>query len=191
MSYLEIVDAPFRIGMEYEAIKSFDTFQQSKRYTYVGYNALYDDRSVVGYEHFFHDAENDKLHGWRSKERSNKKAVSFFNRVGGWEKPVSNSVTPIDSDGFDVSQGNKNLQTYIPYFKSLIEGEKDIRNWYEWLDENEKLLEKILSRGEYLRWKIYPIQEMEKFLRESKISFRRGYRYLWIDSDRLKYYLKM
>ncbi|EMJ94118.1 hypothetical protein [Leptospira alstonii] len=189
MSNLEIADMPLCIGMEYEVIKSFDTFQQSKRYTYVGYNALYDDRSVAGYEHFFHDAENDKLHGWRtSNDRIKKETVSFFNRVGGWEKPVSNSITPIDLNRFDLSQI---LQSYVPYFKSLIAGEKNIRNWYEWWEENEKLLEKIFSRGEYLRWKIYPIQEVEKFLRESNIPFQRGYRYLWIDSDRLKYYFNM
>lgn len=178
--------------MEFEVQEAFDTFQRHRRYTYVGYIALYHDRSVESYELFFHDAENDKLHGCRDPmDKTAKELISFFNWVGGWDPATPNSITPIDLNQFDLSQGKKLLQSYIPYFKSLIKGEKGIRNWYEWWTENEKLLENILSRGDYLRWKIYPIQEIEKFLKESNALFQRGYRYFWLDGNGLKYYFNM
>lgn len=190
MSYFITVN---RVGMEFEVQEAFDTFQRHRRYTYVGYTALYHDRSVEGYELFFHDAENDILHGCRAPmDKTAKEPISFFNRIGGWEVPATpNSITPIDLNQFDLSQGKKLLQSYIPYFKSLIKGEKGIRNWYEWWTENEKLLENILSRGDYLRWKIYPIQEIEKFLKESNVLFQRRYRYFWLDGNGLRYYFNM
>lgn len=85
----------------------------------------------------------------------------------------------------------KLFQLYIPYFKSLIEGEKWIRNWYEWWAENEKLFETVLTRSEYLRWKHFPIQEIEKFLKESSVFFRRSYQYVWLDGNCMEFYLNM
>ncbi|EYU65068.1 conserved hypothetical protein [Leptospira interrogans serovar Manilae] len=186
------VNVPLDTGAEYEVIKPFDTFQQHRRYTYVGFISFYDDRTIAGYELFFYHAENDKLHACRiSINQIQKEPITFFKRVGGWERPAPNSIPPIDLSQLDLSQGKKLFQLYIPYFKSLIEGEKWIRNWYEWWAENEKLFETVLTRSEYLRWKHFPIQEIEKFLKESSVLFRRSYQYVWLDGNCIEYYLNM
>lgn len=47
------VNVPLDTGAEYEVIKTFDTFLQHRRYTYVGFISFYDDRTIAGYELFF------------------------------------------------------------------------------------------------------------------------------------------
>ncbi len=175
--------------MEYEVKKSFNNFQEKERYTYVGSQAYgFGDRSVEGYEHFFHDADHEKLQAWRvSNDLLEKEAPLYFAKVGGWDMDVRNSILPIDTNRFDLSEGKKLLNPYIPYFKSLMEGEKEILNWRYWIAEHGPLLEKIFPRMEYLQWKINPMQEIVKFLRESNVLFKRNSRYLWIDNDLSKY----
>ncbi|EJO68177.1 hypothetical protein LEP1GSC127_1033 [Leptospira kirschneri str. 200801925] len=77
---------------------------------------------------------------------------------------------------------------YIPYFKSIIEGEKEVRNWRYWIAEYNPLLEKILPRMDYLQWKLNPIKEIAKFLKESNIPFKKNKRYFWINQDISKYF---
>ncbi|EQA60982.1 hypothetical protein [Leptospira alexanderi] len=107
---------PFQKGMEYEVKKSFNNFQEKERYTYVGSQAYgFGDRSIEGYEHFFHDADHEKLQAWRvSNDLLEKEAPLYFVKVGGWNMDVRNSILPIDTNRFDLSEGKKLLNPYIP-----------------------------------------------------------------------------
>ncbi len=138
---------------------------------------------------FFHDPEKDTLHSWRANDDIIEKHThQYFSKVGGWDVEVKKSIVPVDLNQFDLTQGKKLLNLYIPYFKSIIEGEKEVRNWRYWIAEYNPLLEKILPRMDYLQWKLNPIKEIAKFLKESNIPFKKNKRYFWINQDISKYF---
>ncbi|KON76660.1 hypothetical protein [Leptospira kirschneri] len=175
-------------GMEYKAKKTFNNFHKGETYTYIR-NYEFGDRTIEGHELFFHDPEKDTLHSWRANDDIiEKHAHQYFSKVGGWDVEVKKSIVPVDLNQFDLTQRKKLLNLYIPYFKSIIEGEKEIRNWRYWIAEYNPLIEKILPRMDYLQWKLNPIKEIAKFLKESNIPFKKNKRYFWINQDISKYF---
>ncbi|AVV51239.1 hypothetical protein [Leptospira santarosai] len=173
----------FMVGMEYKAKKTFGNFYKGETYTFIGENGFGRDRITEVYDLFFHDPEKDTLHSWRQDaDKIKKMGPVYFVKIGGWDVSVKKSIRPVDLNQFDLSQGKQLLNEYIPYFKSIIEGEKWVLNWIYWITEYGPLLEKILPRMDYLRWKLYPIPEIKKFLEESNVPFNKGTRYLWINN---------
>ncbi len=175
-------------GFEYEVVSSVFNFKVGEIYTFIGVKTLYLERDIDGYEYLFHHLESDKLFSYRLSDKEFFEVEKYFHKLNGWEIPTSNKVTSLAYSEVELLQGKKLLDSHIPYFKSIIEGVKGIKNWYDWFGEYDLLLQKILSRTEYLCWKTNPIEEIEKFLIDSNITFKRNARYLWLANDISKYF---
>lgn len=71
----------------------------------------------------------------------------------------------------------------LRYLKAVIEGKRDLPRWKDWLDEHGSALEAKLSRGQVLRLRYHPTEEIPQILRDHGIDFERSDAYEWLDVD--------
>src|SRR6516164_1676197 len=71
----------------------------------------------------------------------------------------------------------------LTHLKAVIEGQPGLPRWKQWLDVHSGALERLVSPGQMLRLRHYPIKEIPKILREHAIHFVQSDFYEWLDSD--------
>jgi hypothetical protein len=76
---------------------------------------------------------------------------------------------------------NATVQLFIPYLKSLVEGDPATENWFFWLKRNSKLLELTLSKMQHLQLKISPIREAKAILDSLGVTYDPSKYFQWLD----------
>lgn len=63
------------------------------------------------------------------------------------------------------------MDKILGYLKNIMEGTPNLPPWSRWFEENREDLEKLLSRGSFLRLKTYPLQEIPKILEHYQMTY--------------------
>ena len=67
----------------------------------------------------------------------------------------------------------------LAYLKAFIEGEAGLQPWGGWCEQHRPALERLLSRGQFLRLKFSPFVEIPKILRDHGLTFIPSDYYQW------------
>lgn len=72
------------------------------------------------------------------------------------------------------------MESYLAYLKSVIEGAPDIEPWKVWLERNDVLLQKLLSRTRYLDLKLNRIKAIPAILAQNGVIFELSDHYAYL-----------
>lgn len=103
-----------------------------------------------------------------------------FELTGGWKHPVEGEINIQALDELDSSNSSEILQSFIPYFKSIIEGDINTENWFYWLERNAKQIKRIMTPMELLKLKTDTFTELKRILDEYNTSYQLNPRYGWL-----------
>lgn len=76
------------------------------------------------------------------------------------------------------------MEEFKHYFRLLAEGKDLPLDWWNWWQIHEKEIEGSVSRGDYLRWKMYPYSRVLKHLDDEGVNYVCSDRYAYLDSYR-------
>lgn len=87
-----------------------------------------------------------------------------------------------DSERFSLKQEMKLelLRNDIPYFKDLVEGKPNIKNWYVWINDNSDKLISALSRVDYFRFKGEGWGTCQRLLDKFGVAYQATNRYAYL-----------
>jgi hypothetical protein len=71
----------------------------------------------------------------------------------------------------------------IAHLKAFIEGKPGLQRWKIWFEENSQELGRLLSRGQFLRLKFKPFEEIPKILADHGLTFAPSDYYQWPEWD--------
>jgi hypothetical protein len=71
----------------------------------------------------------------------------------------------------------------IAHLKAFIEGKPGLQRWKVWFEENSDTLGQLLSRGQFLRLKFNPFEEIPKILADHGLGFTPSVYYRWPEWD--------
>jgi hypothetical protein len=184
--------ALFRSGCEYSVKTTFEALRSSFAqgevliFTSDAYSR-YD--SCTGF--FFYDPLTGEVKAWdvHDSERPEEMAPLYFELIGGWglnrSSPSSSTIQPPELSapalGLHAEEAQKELQTLVPYLKSLVEGHEGIESWYVWFKRTAPQWARILKRAQFLRLKHKPFSEACTILNALGVPYTVSPKYGWID----------
>jgi hypothetical protein len=71
----------------------------------------------------------------------------------------------------------------IAHLKAFIEGKPGLQGWKAWFEENSQVLGGLLSRGQFLRLKFKPFEEIPRILTDHGLTFTPSDYYQWPEWD--------
>src|SRR2546430_11662238 len=71
----------------------------------------------------------------------------------------------------------------IAHLKAFIEGKPGLQRWKVWFAENSHELGQLLSRGQFLRLKFKPLEEIPRILTDHGLTFTPSDYYQWPEWD--------
>jgi|GEM_PF-5427399 len=179
-------------GYTYKIIKGVQKFGElleNNSYVYLGEKSdwmIYDrfPEYLIRRIYYFYDSETGKTTDWviDGKEDLQDKVLSqHLQEMEGWPRPKIGEVKSVQTSNIDRAQGQENFRSYVPYWKSVIEGEKDIENIYMWLDKHDQGLKTVLTNAEVLKFRFSPFTHICEQLDYFKVTYQIHPRYGWLD----------
>jgi hypothetical protein len=177
--------ADLKFGLKYKVIQDFqlvlsDQFFSRDELVFLGSCTIFWDKFDVDHHelHFYDQSrEMDLICRYVDPERIEEVLETYFIEAGGWRHPGKGESLP-----YTVSPGdNATVQFFIPYLKSLVEGDPATENWFFWLKRNSKLLELTLSKMQHLQLKISPIREAKAILDLLGVTYDPSKYFQWLD----------
>ena len=167
----------------YRVTKPAENFLAGELLVFLARNTVYFERAREDfYEYQFYNPETGEYKTWKFESPDEEPEIQkHFTHIGGWEIPGAESgVQKKEAHGFEGLDSKEILNYFLPYFKSFIEGDPEIENYFVWVIKNETLLRLVFNRGQFLKLKLRPFSEIKKLLEENGIPFHEHPRYKWM-----------
>ncbi len=134
--------------------------------------------------YYFYHREEGTTVSWVIDGKENMQSAildKHLLEVGGWPRPKSGEIIPIQPDAGDISNDQQCLRKYIPYFKSIAEGHADVENFYGWLERYDLILGRLLVGMDKLNLRMKPFQAICQWLDFFSIQYKVSSYYQWMD----------
>jgi hypothetical protein len=190
--FAEVVSpvVPFTYGLEYVVKHGFSLshdpsafFIKGEKLVFIQKTITWIDKAEYGYTNlYFYNSVRGAagILKYANENDLNVFSKYHFALTGGWPHPDQSAINRISTNDFDPDDKQNVIRSFIPYFKSILEGDSHVENWFYWLARHDKILQEILTPMEWLRLKTDSYGELKKILDQNNIPYEISLRYAWL-----------
>ena len=180
----------FIYGLEYIVKQSFSRaddptcfFTVRTKLVFINSISIFSDKADLShYELHFYNTLTGLSNFLKYREdKEFKELLQHFDLTGGWPHPKEGEISRLKLTDQMTSNPDEILRSFIPYFKSILEGDIHAENWFYWVERNRNLIQTLMTPMQLLKLKTNTFNELKRILNENNITHQIGHRYGWLN----------